>query len=97
VSDDIDELTLEAKLEQPGVLVLNDLAAAGWTVRVDGVTAPLLVVNALVRGVMLAPGSHRVVFSFEVPGLKAGLAAAAIGLLALALLLAPGFRRTATS
>lgn len=97
VRDDVDELTLDAKLEQPGLLVLNDLAAAGWSVQVDGVTAPLLVVNALVRGVMLAPGGHRVVFSYEVPRLKAGLAAGALGLLAVLVLLLAGLRRAATS
>ena len=97
VHDDIDHLTLEATLEQPGLLVLNDLAATGWTAEVDGAASPLVVVNALVRGVRLTPGTHRVSFSYEVPRLHLGLALAAAGLLAVLLLLAVHARGRRTS
>lgn len=91
--DDVDVLTLEATLEQPGVLVLNDLAADGWSVQVDGRAAQLVVVNALVRGVMLGPGPHQVVFSYELPRGRAGLVLGGVGLLAVLLLLALQRRR----
>lgn len=80
VRDDIDELVLEARMTAPGLLVLNDLAADGWSVTVDGHDAQYLVSNALVRGVMLTAGTHRAVFSYEVPRLKSGLALGGVGL-----------------
>jgi uncharacterized membrane protein YfhO len=54
---------------------------------VDGVSAPLLTVNTVMRGIALPPGAHAVALTFSPPGLLAGLAlslAGALGLLFLA-------------
>lgn len=85
--DAIDELVLEAEVQRPAILVLNDLAAPGWTATVDGVPTPIGVANALVRAVPLQPGRHEVRFEYAVPGLRTGLALAALALLVALLLL----------
>jgi len=88
VRDEVTTLELAATLERKGLLVLNDLAADGWTVTVDGAPSPAYIVNALVRGVLLPPGEHTVVFRYEPPRLKLALGLAALALAVLAGLLA---------
>jgi hypothetical protein len=77
-------LDIEATLQRPGLLVLNDTMLAGWTATIDGVSAPLIEVNGLVRGVWLAAGPHRVSMRYVPPGLVMG------GLVSLAALLVTG-------
>ncbi len=78
--DEVDVLVLEARATGNGLLVLNDLAADGWSATVDGQPAAILITNALVRGVRLPPGTHQVIFTYEVPRLKVGLLLAGLGL-----------------
>ncbi len=92
LQDEVDLLALEARLSGPGLLVLNDLAADGWSATVDGQPAAILITNALVRGVLLTPGTHQVVFTYEVPRLKGGLLLAGLGLCGVLGLLAAGRR-----
>jgi len=47
-----------------GIAVLNEKAAPGWRVSVDGRVAPALRVNYMLRGVLLAPGRHEVVWTY---------------------------------
>jgi hypothetical protein len=78
-------VSVTAEMNTAGLLVLADQWAAGWTAEVDGTEAPVLKTNAAVRGVVLPPGSHTVVFRYHPPGLTAGmvcLGAAALALLA---------------
>jgi hypothetical protein len=79
-----ERVEVEATLDREGLLVLNDLHARGWSVTVDGAEAKLLRANVLVRAVRLAAGTHRVVFSYRVPGLALG---AAVSIATLSLLL----------
>ncbi len=67
------------------MVVLADQLLDGWSVRVDGRPARPLRVNTVLRGVVVGPGRHTIVWSYRVPGLRAGAAMSAI---ALALLLA---------
>jgi uncharacterized membrane protein YfhO len=52
----------------PGTLVLADSYYPGWVARVDGVEAPILRADLILRGVTLPPGAHTVTFTYE-PGL----------------------------
>jgi hypothetical protein len=48
-----------------GILALNDVWHPWWRVKVDGVAAELLRVNAIFRGVVVPPGRHVVRFTFH--------------------------------
>ena len=74
VEDRLNEVAVDVNAPQRGVLVLNDSWDAGWKVRVDGVEQELLKVNYNFRGVVVPPGSHRVVFRYRPKFLLAGLA-----------------------
>jgi hypothetical protein len=63
--------------EGGGYLVLLDSYDPAWRVDVDGAAAPLLRANVLFRAVHLAPGTHRVTFSY-VPTLLYGCAAVSL-------------------
>jgi len=76
-------VTLRATLDRPGLIVLDDDFARGWSVRIDGRGAQALRVDETLRGVVVGRGRHEIRWSYAVPGLRAGLA---LSLLALALL-----------
>ncbi len=76
---------LTTRLARPGMLVLADLYARGWTAEVDGQAAPIYPVDVAFRGVQLGAGAHRVVFRYEPRSVTVGLA---LSLLALLLCLA---------
>lgn len=65
----------------PGLLVLADTAAPGWTARVDGVAAPVRTVEAEFRAVDLREGEHEVLFEYSAPGLRAGAWVSGLALL----------------
>ena len=56
---------LSARAETTVILLLNDKYDPDWKVRVDGRPEPLLRCNFLMRGVLLQPGRHQVVFRYE--------------------------------
>ena len=76
------EVRMTAKLTRGGLVVLDDAAARGWSVRVDGRPARALEVDDVMRGVEVPAGRHTIVWSYDVPGLALG------GLLSLLALLA---------
>jgi uncharacterized membrane protein YfhO len=49
----------------PSYLVLDDFYHRGWTARVDGQAARVLIANALFRAVPIEPGNHTVELRFE--------------------------------
>jgi hypothetical protein len=77
-------LTLHASLDRRGLVVLNDELTAGWSARVDGHAAPILHVNDVMRGVVVPAGRHDVVWRYDVPGLRVGIALSVLGLALLA-------------
>jgi hypothetical protein len=83
VRDRSTTLTLQASLDRRGLVVLNDDDTAGWSVRVDGHAARALHVNDVMRGVVVPGGRHEIVWSYAVPGLRAG---AVVSVLALGLI-----------
>jgi hypothetical protein len=80
-------VTLRAKLDRRGLVLLGDNLADGWSVRVDGRPARVLRADDVLRGVVAGPGNHEIRWSYTVPGLRAG---AALSLLALAVLASAG-------
>jgi len=53
----------------------------GWKAQVDGLPAPLRIVNGAMMGVEVGEGAHRVEFAFSDPGLRAGVAVSLGGVL----------------
>ena len=76
----------------PGVVVLSDTFAPGWSATLDGERVPILCANAVFRGVATPKGSHEIVFRYQPASfmLGAGLSmivlafAAGVGLMELA-------------
>ncbi len=64
---------IDARLSDPGVLVLTDAFYPGWMVRVNGAERKILRANYLFRGVELPAGNHQVEFSYEPESFKIGL------------------------
>jgi hypothetical protein len=62
--------------EAEGTLIVRDALARGWTATVDGAAARFEA--GALRTVKLPPGTHRVELAYETPGLKLGLALAAL-------------------
>jgi len=60
-------LTLHAKAEAPGILLLNDRFDPQWQVSVDGKPATLLRCNYLMQGVRVPVGDHEIAFRFAPP------------------------------
>jgi hypothetical protein len=85
ICDDPGDTRVEARSEGPGLLVLNDGFAPGWSASVDGSPVPIVRANGLVRGVWLESGTHLVRFRYRTPGLAAGWAIALAGTVMLGL------------
>ena len=78
------EVRIDAAVEQPALLVLNDSDFPGWKVYVDGRRAHLITANYLFRGVLLEPGRHLVRFAYEPASFTAGAGISGVGLICLA-------------
>jgi len=59
------EVVVEANSTEGCYLVLNDVWHSWWSAQVDGTPAPILQANVMFRAVRLAPGRHRIRFSFD--------------------------------
>jgi membrane protein YfhO len=66
------KVELDARLNEPGVLVLTDAFYPGWRVFVDGNEQRILRANYLFRGVELAAGHHTVEFNYDPVSFKIG-------------------------
>jgi hypothetical protein len=53
-----------ASVDRPSYLVLDDFYHRGWTARVDGQPARVLIANAVFRAVAVEPGQHMIRFEF---------------------------------
>jgi hypothetical protein len=78
---------LEVAATGPGLLVLADRWARGWSATVSGVPATIWRVDGVLRGVELPPGAQTVTFVYEPTTWRIGVAIGAFGLLGLAALL----------
>ena len=70
-----DRVTIHARTDGSGFLVLMDFLLPGWTATVDGREEPILAADFAGRAVPLrGAGDHQVVFRYEAPFLRQGLA-----------------------
>jgi len=67
-----DEISVDAKLNTPGFLVMSEINYPGWRAYVNGKITPLLTGNYLFRTVSLQPGRHHVRFVFSPFSFRAG-------------------------
>jgi uncharacterized membrane protein YfhO len=75
---------MELQAEGPGLLVVTEGWDAGWKAAVDDSPTRILRVNATLLGLALSAGPHRIVLTHRTTGFGAGLAAGALGGVALA-------------
>jgi hypothetical protein len=80
VVDQPERVELEVRLSAAGLVVLSDLYDPAWTVHLrasEGAPArpaPMLRTNRIMRGVILPPGDHRLVFQYQPRALWVGMA-----------------------
>ena len=89
-------VVIEATALRQGLLVLSDQFYPGWRASVDGQPVPVLRVNHVLRGVILPPGEHRVVFRFVPTSLRIGGMLSLVGVIVLVILGIWGDRCAAT-
>ena len=88
-----DRMTVEAKLESAGLLVLRQRAAPGWHALVAGKETPIYYADGAWIGVSLDRGSHMVEFSFSPGPVKASVWVSMLSAVMAAVLLLVGFRK----
>jgi hypothetical protein len=63
---------LEAILTRAGLVVLADLYYPGWRLKIDGLPAPILRTNRLMRGAIVPKGKHRLVYEYHADSFRIG-------------------------
>jgi hypothetical protein len=84
--DEPDRVVVDASVDRPAWLVLNDSFAPGWRVTVDGRPERVFRANAFVRAVPVPVGRHRVEFAYAPVSVRKGAAISLAALLAVAAL-----------
>jgi hypothetical protein len=69
---------ITAKMETAGLVVLADSWHPGWQAAIDEEPSPMLQVNSALRGVIVPPGMHRLVFVYQPASFRRGLILASI-------------------
>jgi hypothetical protein len=87
-----ERVVAEATARRRSLLVLTDIHYPGWKARVDGRPAALERVDYLLRGVPLAPGTHRIEFRYEPLSWRIGWIISALALAVLGALTIVGLR-----
>ena len=80
-------IDITVRAAAPALLVLSDLFYPGWEATVDGRPAEILRANYVMRAVAIPKGAHEVRFLYRPASFRAGVAASAVGCLAVALLI----------
>jgi hypothetical protein len=81
-------VVVRASAVQQGLLILGDQFHPGWRAHVDGQAVTIRRVNHVLRGVVLPPGEHQVVFQFAPLSLRIGGGLSLIGIVVLIILVA---------
>jgi hypothetical protein len=76
------ELAVEVK-GTPALVILSDVYYAGWKLFLDGEEVPILRVNRMMRGAIVPPGTHRLVYVYEPASVRLGAGLSLVGLLGL--------------
>ena len=82
-----DRVSIDARLDSPGLVVLVDTFDPGWLALLDGVPVPIRRVNVAFRGVDVPAGRHRIEYRYRPRAVVFGLwfSALSVGVLAVAL------------
>jgi hypothetical protein len=80
-----DALTIAVEASAPGLLVVSENYASGWSATVDGTDVEILPTDHTLRGIPIPAGSYNVELRFSPPGMRAGMV---ISLLAIAAMIA---------
>lgn len=82
-----DRVEIVVQAPGPRLLVLTDVYYPGWKATVGGREAPIYPANLAFRGVVVEPGSHAVVFTYEPTSFALGAMLAGLSTFVLAGLL----------
>ncbi len=74
---------IDARLDRPGYVMLNDTYYPGWVATVDGRETPIVQADFLFRAVPVGAGSHRIVYAYRSRAVARGLALTLSGLVLL--------------
>jgi hypothetical protein len=74
------QVSVEADLATPGIVVLADLFYDGWKAESNGENLPILRTNYALRGVMVPAGHSTIVFSYEPQSFVRGVWLFVVGL-----------------
>jgi len=88
-----DRLTVRARADRTGMLVVSDAWAPGWKAEVDGRSADVQRVNYVMRGVRVGAGDHEVVLRYQPWSWRIGWIVSLASLLALVAALGLTWRR----
>lgn len=84
VSRSSDRVELAAEVKgAPGLVILSDVYYAGWKLFLDGEEVPIFRVNRMMRGAIVPPGVHRLVYVYEPASVRLGAGLSLVGLLGL--------------
>ncbi len=90
------QVVVKASAVKQGLLILGDQFHPGWQAYLDGQPTTVIRVNHVLRGVVLPPGEHQVVFQFAPASLRTGIYLSLAGIVVLITLVAlewhPGVR-----
>ncbi len=70
-----DKVVIEAKLEQPSIVVLTDNWHPNWSATLDGKPVYIGLVDETFRGVVVPKGTHRIEMTYRPKSLTAGIVA----------------------
>jgi hypothetical protein len=80
--DDPQRVELVATLEAPGLVILADAFAPGWSLTIDGRPAPILRANRMMRGAAVPKGQHRLVYRYDPASFRIGIGVSSLALVA---------------
>jgi hypothetical protein len=64
-SDSPERIVIECNAPRPGIVLLADSYAPGWSATLNAAPAPILQTNGLFRGVAVPEGAHRIEFHYR--------------------------------
>ena len=76
-----ERLTIATRSSSPGVLIVSEIYAEGWTATIDGVPAEILPTHHVLRGIPLPAGEHTIELRYDPMSLRLGLALSGIAAL----------------
>jgi hypothetical protein len=88
-----ERVTIEARSDGPGLVVLSDNHYPGWKATVDGAPADVERIDYLFRGVRVGPGTHTVEFRYEPLSWRIGWIVSLVSLAGLIAAIAVGIGR----